>query len=371
VSVRIDSVELIRIRLPFTADFRSALGTERERTALLVHVMTDGADGWGECAAMPRPRYTSEYVDGAHSVMRDHLLPMLLAEATLDATDVSSILAPIRGHRMAKAALEMAALDAELRNREEGFARYLGATRGEVECGVAVGITENIPSLLDEVERRVHQGYRRVKLKIAPGWDIEPVAAVREQLGDTIPLTVDANGAYTLEHTSQLMRLDQFALAMIEEPLAGASLVAHAQLARVISTPICLDESIVSVRSAKDALDLGAASIINIKPGRVGGLREAKAVHDLCQQRGVPAWCGGMFETGIGRAANLALAALPGFTLPSDISPSGRHFDVDLITTLAEMRGGVIAVPDGPGLGVSVDRDAIDSVAVSREVIRG
>ncbi len=367
--MRIDAVELIRVRLPFVSAFRSALGVERERDALLVHVLTSVGDGWGECAAQSRASYTGEDVDGAHSALREELAPLLLAGGALGGAETDAALSAVPGHRMAKAALEMAVLDAELRGAGQSLARFLGAARSEVECGIALGIAESLPALLDDVEHRLQEGYRRIKLKIEPGWDVEPVAAVRARFGAEMLLTVDANGAYTIAHARHLSRLDEHSLAMIEQPLDPGSLQRHAELARLIRTPVCLDEPIVSTETARQAIELGACSIINIKPGRVGGLIEAKRVHDLCRQRATPVWCGGMFDTGIGRAANLALAALPGFTLPADISPAGRHFDVELTSPPAQMRNGCIAVPASPGLGVDVDRAIVDSVAVRTELI--
>jgi len=369
--MRIEAVELIRAALPFKQEFRSALGAQRRRDVLLVHVITDAADGWGECAAMSRPVYTSEYVDGAQAVLRDHLVPLALADSSVDAQSLERRLSEVRGHRMARAALEMAALDAELRTEGVSLAAFLGGERDEIPCGAVLGVADTIDALLDDVEQRLREGYRRIKLKILPGWDLEPVAAVRGRFGAAAVLWLDANGAYALEDAPRLATLAEHDVALIEEPLGGRSLLAHAELARVITTPVCLDESIESAHEAADALTLGACSIVNVKPGRVGGLLEARRVHEVCLRRGASAWCGGMFETGIGRAANLALASLPGFTLAADISPSGRYFDLDLTMPPTVMQEGMIRVPDAPGLGVTVDRAAIDTVAVDAVLIRG
>jgi O-succinylbenzoate synthase len=267
---------------------------------------------------------------------------------------------------MAKAALELAVLDAFGRARGQSLAQLIGATSTTVPSGVAVGIAESVEELLGVVGGYVDEGYVRVKLKIQPGWDVEPVRAVREGFGAELMLQVDANGAYASSGGHELRALDPFGLLLIEQPLAEDDLQGHATLARAVTTPICLDESITSVASAALALDLGACSIINVKPGRVGGYLEARRIHDLAVSRDVPLWCGGMLETGIGRAANLALAALPGFTLPGDLSASRRYYSRDL-TAPFELRDGHLTVPIGPGLGVEVDEDALAALTVHRE----
>jgi O-succinylbenzoate synthase len=281
---------------------------------------------------------------------------------------VGHALEPIKGHRMAKAALETAVLDAQLRASGESFGRFLGATRDRVPCGVSVGIMETIPQLLSVVEGYLDEGYVRIKLKIEPGHDIEPVRAVRERFGDDVLLQVDANAAYTLADVQHLSRLDDFGLLLIEQPLANDDLVQHAQLAKRLRTPICLDESIESAAHAAAAISLGSCSIVNIKPGRVGGYLEARRIHDLCRAHGIAVWCGGMLETGLGRAANVALAALPGFTLPGDTSGSRRYFATD-VTAPFELEGGHLAVPTGPGLGVEPLPDVLEEVTTSTEWI--
>jgi O-succinylbenzoate synthase len=314
------------------------------------------------------PLYSPEYVDGAQDVLRRYLVPRLFGLSEPSAADVGPALAPVKGHVMAKAALETAVLDAELRTRGESFGSYLGAVRDEVDCGVSVGIMGSVPELLDAVANYLAQGYRRIKLKIEPGWDIEPVRSVRERFGDIL-LQVDANTAYRLEDAEHLGALDAFDLLLIEQPLPEDQILGHAELARVVRTPICLDESITSARSAEDAISLGACSIVNIKPGRVGGYLEARRVHDVCVARSIPVWCGGMLETGIGRAGNVALAALPNFSLPGDTSASDRYFHRD-ITEPFVMRDGRLAVPDGPGLGVSPISDLLEEATVGVETLR-
>ena len=366
--MRLDSVELRRIRMELVSPFRTSTGTEVARDVLLLKVVTDRCEGWGECAAPAEPVYTSEYVAGCEHVLRHHLLPRLFRVPDAGAADVAGILRPVRGHRMAKAAIEMAILDAELRARAESFARYLGGVREMVDCGVSVGIQESIEGLLDVVEGHLADGYRRVKLKIEPGWDIEPVRAVRTHFPET-PLQVDANGAYTPGDAGHLARLDEFDLLMIEQPLPDGQLRAHASLASQLATPICLDESIVSAQTAADAIAMGACAIVNVKPARVGGYLEARRIHDLCQAQGVPVWCGGMLETGLGRAGNVALASLPGFTLPGDLSASSRYFHRD-ITEPFVLEEGRLRVPAGPGLGVAVDEAMLNGITTSVEVIR-
>jgi o-succinylbenzoate synthase len=349
--VKLTGVELRRLRMPLVAPFRTSFGVQTERDVLLVRAVTTEAEGWGECVASSEPLYSHEYVGGAAEVIEQFLFPLLLDQPELTVETVQGLLAPVRGHRMAKAALETALLDAQLRAVDRPLASYFGAVRDRCPAGVSVGIADSIPALLDTVRGFLAEGYLRIKLKIEPGWDIEPVRAVREEFGDIL-LQVDANAAYTLADSSTLRRLDEFDLLLVEQPLADEDIRQHAELARLVRTPICLDESIHSAAAAADAIALGACQIVNIKPGRVGGYLEARRIHDLCQAHGVAVWCGGMLESGIGRAGNVALAALPGFSLPGDISASGRYFHTDLTEPFV-LRDGHVDVPTGPGLGVA------------------
>ncbi|GGM03989.1 o-succinylbenzoate synthase [Nakamurella endophytica] len=359
--MRLRDIELRIVRMPLRSPFRTSFGVETEKVALLVRVRGDlrgpGGDrvetgGWGECVAMEEPLYSAEYVAGAVQVTRDFLAPRLFAAGdAVTAERVGPLLAGVVGHRMAKAAVEMAVLDAELRARGVPLAEHLGAVRDRVPSGVSVGIQPSVPELLDVVAGYLDEGYVRIKLKIAPGWVLEPVRAVRERWGDDLLLQVDANAAFTLADAPLLQRLDELGLLLIEQPLAEDDLVQHAELARMLRTPVCLDESVVSARAAADAIRLGAARVINVKPGRVGGYLEARRVHDVAVANGVAVWCGGMLETGLGRAANAALAALPGFTLPGDVSASSRFYETDLTRPFV-LEDGHVAVPTGPGLGV-------------------
>jgi o-succinylbenzoate synthase len=362
----LDAVELVRVRLPLVEPWVTGAGTIAQRDALLVRVEVGGTPGWGECVAQDAPTYSAEYVDGAWDVLCRYLVPALLRSAPSLGAEVAPALAGFKGHRMAKAALEAAVLDAELRDAGVNLAEHLRACSSfaaptdhadRVPAGVAVGISGSIPQLLDEVRRRVDEGYVRVKLKVHPGWDVEPVAAVREAFGE-LALQVDANGAYAAlgpMAAMALKELDRFGLLLIEQPLADDDLVGHAALAEVVGTPLCLDEAIVSLETAETALSLGACSVINIKPGRVGGHLEAVRIHDLCAAAGVPVWCGGMLETGIGRAANLALATLANFVLPGDLSASDRFWAADVVRDPVRLEPeGTIRVPGGPGSGVEV-----------------
>jgi len=357
--VRIETIELRRVAIPLVSPFRTSFGTDTVRDALLVHVRSDEAEGWGECVADREPLYSAEWADGAQAVLRRFLVPRALADGdALTAARVGMLLADVEGHPMAKGALEMAILDAELRAADQSFAEHLGAVRQYVDCGVSVGIHDSVSKLLDTVEGYLTDGYQRVKLKIEPGHDVAPVRAVRERFGDSLALQVDANAAYTRDDTDAMRALDEFDLVLIEQPLPPEDLLGHAALARALQTPICLDESITSARGAADAIELGACTIVNIKAGRVGGYLEAKRVHDVCAERDIPVWCGGMLETGLGRAANVALAALPNFLLPGDTSASARYFARDLTPPFV-LDAGRLAVPAGPGLGVVPDPDAL------------
>ncbi|MET4583703.1 O-succinylbenzoate synthase [Conyzicola nivalis] len=355
--MRILALELHRVAMPLVRPFETSFGRQSARDVLLVRVRTTEGDGWGECVAMADPVYSSEYVAGAEAVIRDYLGPALLATESVTAETVAEVLSFVVGHRMAKAAVETAVLDAQTRAEGLSFGEYFGADRDLVDCGVSVGIAATVDELLDEVDGYVAEGYRRIKLKIKPGWDIEPVRAVRELIGD-LPLQVDANTAYTRADIEHLGRLDEFGLLLIEQPFVEDDMLTHIALAAEIATPVCLDESIVNADVAVDAIGRGATSIVNIKAGRVGGYLEAVRVHDACAELGVPVWCGGMLETGVGRAANVALAAMANFTLPGDTSGSSRYYAEDLTEPFV-LVDGRLAVPTGAGSGVEVREELL------------
>jgi len=362
VAFAIEAVELRRVALPLVMPFRASFGTESVRDVLLVRARTAEGDGWGECVARSEPLYSSEFVDAAALVVRDHLVPRAWPARAPE--EVAPLLRPVKGHPMAKAAVELAVLDAWLRTEGVSLATYLGGERDRVDVGVSVGIAPSLDALLGEVSGYVDAGYRRVKLKIEPGWDVEPVAAVRGRYPD-LAMQVDANGSYTLADITSLAALDAFGLLLVEQPFGDDDLDAHAVLARCLSTPVCLDESITSAARAVEAIDRGACTIVSIKAGRVGGYLEAKAVHDACIVRGVPVWCGGMLETGIGRAFNLALAALPGFTLHSDMSPARMFYACDLVEPTFDIRpDGCIAVPARSGNGFPVVPDRVADATI-------
>jgi O-succinylbenzoate synthase len=346
-------VELIEVALPLVRPFRTSFGEERDKRAVLVHVDADGVEGWGECVAPPEPRYSEEWIEGAWVALRSFLVPSLVAGGPVsDPQEVADRLRWVRGHRMAKAAVEAAVLDAWLRAQGRSLAEHLGAVRDRVPCGVSVGIAPSLEALVDEVRGYVERGYTRIKLKIEPGWDMEVVRDVREAFPET-PLSVDANAAYSLRDVPVFEALDELELVMIEQPLDPEDLLEHAMLQARLRTSVCLDESIRSERDALAAIQLGACRVINIKPGRLGGLLEAARIHDVARERGIPVWIGGMLETGIGRAANLALAALPGVAMPGDTSASDRYFEEDLTEPFLLGPNGTMPVPKGPGIGVA------------------
>jgi len=367
--MKINEIELRIIHLPLVRPFRTSFGTQTSREVLMVKVTNqNGTIGWAECVAMSEPLYSPEYVIGCLDLMKRFLIPVLKSKQDITAEDVPVVLKPFLGGQMAKAALETAILDAQLRDEKISLASYLGATKSKVECGVSVGIANDLEALGQEVKSYVDAGYRRIKLKIEPGWDIDAVKYVRS-LYPKIPLQVDANQAYSRADGKHLAKLDEFNLLLIEQPLDEHDILGHALLSKEVKTPICLDESIISLQAAEDALELKATTIINIKPGRVGGYIESVKIHDLCLKNKIPVWCGGMLETGIGRAANLALAALPGFTLPGDTSASARYFKQD-ITTPFVMEDGYLNVPNTPGIGVEPDMEFLEEITTHKEIIK-
>ncbi len=354
VALRIDRVEVRRVTLPLRFPFETSFSRTTTKRFLLVSVFADGLAGHAECVADVDPFYLPETNDTALHVLRDFLVPMAFALEIDGPRDVLPALARVRGHEMAKAALEMAVWELWARRGGVPLWRLLGGRGGEIDAGVSVGLQKDEGALLEKVEAEVAAGYRRVKVKIKPGRDVALVAAIRARF-PRLPLMVDANSAYTLADAARLAELDRFSLTMIEQPLGWDDIVDHAALQRRLSTAICLDESIRSGEDARRALDLGACRVVNVKVGRVGGFAGALAVHDVCRARGAPVWCGGMLESGIGRLANVHLQTLPGFTLPGDTSASSRYFEEDLVdppvTVSAEGR---IAVPDGPGIGHAI-----------------
>lgn len=363
---RARAVELRLVALELVRPFRTSFGEMAQKVCVLARVETEGAAGWGECVTGVEPDFSEEFNEGAWLVLRDFLVPALFAAGDVEAAELERAFAFVRGNPMAKATLLNAFLDAELREQGRSLADHLGATKRRVECGVSVGIAPSTEALLEQVEGYLGEGYRRIKLKIRPGTDVDRVRAVRERHPD-IALSVDANAAYTLEDVEVFRELDAFGLLMVEQPLHHEDLVDHAELQRRIRTDLCLDESIRSAAHARAAIGLGACRIVNVKQGRVGGALEARRVHDACRALGVPVWCGGMLETGIGRATNLALAAMPGFTLPGDTSASRRYFHEDLTEPFEMAPDGTMAVPSAPGIGVDPIPDRLEVCTIRVE----
>jgi o-succinylbenzoate synthase len=372
--MRIESITLREIRLPLREPFRISSGLVSERRILLVELRdADGVTAWGECVAGEQPNYSYETVDTAWLAVASWFAPRLLQGTVDTATAVTGMLEQdIRGHRMARAALEMAVWVLEAERTGQPLARLLGGTRESVQVGISLGIQPSPEALVERAQHALLDGYRKIKLKVAPGADVEYVAAVRAALGPDAPLMVDANNAYDLADAATLQQLDAFGLIMIEQPLEHEDLVSHARLQRMLHTALCLDESITSPQRARDMIELGSGRIINIKPGRVGGFAASMEIHDIAQAAGVPVWCGGMLESGIGRACNVALASLPNFSIAGDISPSARYWEQDIVSPEWIMdEPGTMRVPlHRPGLGVDVDVERVEQLTVRKQVLR-
>ena len=364
--VRIDRMDLRLLRLPLVSFFETSFGRTYDRSFLLVTVVSDGVEGWGECVAEDGPFYSPETTETAWHAITQFIAPRVLGVPFAHPRDILPALAAIRGHNMAKAAVEMAAWDLFARMDGQPLAHVLGGTRARIESGVSIGIQDSPEQLFGKIETELAAGYRRIKIKIKPGWDVAIVRAVRQRFGEIL-LMADANAAYTLADADRLAELDAFGLMMIEQPLSYDDVRDHARLQRRLKTSICLDESIHSAKDAAEAIELGACRIINIKPGRVGGHAESIRLHDVCAKHGVPVWHGGMLESGIGRAHNIHLASLPNFSLPGDIAASKRYFVPDLIEPPIEVASdGTIEVPEQPGIGVHIDRARVDAATLRR-----
>jgi o-succinylbenzoate synthase len=367
--MRIRKITLREIHLKLLAPFQTSFGTSDLRRILLIETDVDGISSWGESTAGENPFYCYETVETAWLILRDYLWPLVKGREIGSAAEVWDLLAPVRGHNMAKAGLEIAVWDAEAKLKNLPLWKLLGGTRAEIPCGVSIGIQPTTAGLIAKVEESLGAGYQRIKIKIKPGYDLEPVRALRERFPQ-IRLMVDANSAYRLEDAPLLKALDDFYLIMIEQPLGWDDIYSHAEIQRKIQTPICLDECIHDVENARAAIDLGACKIINIKLGRVGGHTSARRIHDLCESRSIPVWCGGMLESGIGRAHNIAMSTLANFSLPGDVSASRRYWAEDLISPEVEVTPqGTIRVPTAAGIGYEPRRDRIEKLTVRREVL--
>ena len=368
--MRIERLELRLLKLPLVHFFETSFGRIDDKHFIIVRVDGGGATGYGECVAEQDPYYSAETNETAWHIIADFIAPRVLGVDFAHPRDVFPALKAIRGHNMAKAAVEMAAWDLHSRQRGEPLARVLGGARHRIASGVSIGIQPSLDDLAAKIERELAAGYRRIKIKIKPGWDLGPVETARARVGD-VPLMVDANAAYTLADADHLARLDAFGLMMIEQPLDYDDVADHAALQRRLQTPICLDESIKTVAVAREAIAARACRIINIKPGRIGGFAESIRLHDLCASHGIPVWHGGMLESGIGRAANIHLSTLPNFSLPGDVAASKRYFDPDVIEPPIEVAAdGTIEVPGGPGLGVSIREDRLDHATLKVSTLK-
>lgn len=372
--IELQRIVLREIRLPLKEPFRISSGVMHNRRICLLELLDgDGTVGWSECVAGETPNYSYETIDTAWLAIREWLAPRVLNASIAKPNDIPAMLEKgICGHNMAKAAVEMGCWDIAARQQGISLSNMLGGTRDRVPTGISIGIQANAEALAKRARAAFDQGYRKIKVKIEPGADVEYVRAVRQELGPSVHMMADANSAYTPADADHLAQLDAFDLIMIEQPLSREDLVRHAALQKRLETPICLDESITSVDRAEDMITLGAGKIINIKPGRVGGFTVSKAIHDVCQKNGIPVWCGGMLESGVGRAHNVSLASLPNFSLPGDLSPSSRYWERDIVTPEWTMDGeGMVHVPrDKPGIGVSLDMDFLDSITVRREELQ-
>jgi O-succinylbenzoate synthase len=366
--MRLIRIDLTEVRLPLIAPFETSFGKTTDRRILLAQVFDEqGRSGWGECTASETPFYNHESIDTAWIILKSYLIPSILGAELSAPDEVWPLFKQVRGHRMAKATLETACWDLYARQLEKPLWEVLGGRRQEIASGVSIGLQPSLDRLMEKIELELQAGYQRIKLKIKPGQDVAMVREVRRQF-PTVQLTVDANSAYSLDDYLVFEQLDEMGLAYIEQPLDHDDLVDHAKLQARLKTPLCLDESIVSLNRARQSIEIGSCRIINIKLGRVGGHSQAKAIHDYCYLHNVPVWCGGMLESGIGRAHNIAMSTLEGFVLPGDVSASKRYWDHDIISPAVEATPrGTITVPNGPGIGFGVDEEMIHQFAVRKE----
>jgi o-succinylbenzoate synthase len=368
--MKIEAITIREIHMPLVHFFETSFGRTTSRRILLLTVHCEGIDGWAECVAGENPFYSGEWIETAWPTIRAYLAPAVLGRTLNQAREAVQLMSHVRGHRMAKAAVENALWDVEAKEKKQPLWELLGGTRREIACGVSIGIQDSVNQLLDKISMELAAGYRRIKVKVKPGWDINILERIRSRWPDIL-LSCDANSAYRLDQVEHLRKFDQFNLLMIEQPLWNDDIYFHARLQKQLKTKICLDESIRNAREAEAAIDLGACGIINIKVGRVGGLTEAKRLHDVCKSRSIPVWCGGMLESGVGRIHNVALSTLENFCLPGDVSASKRYWKEDIIEPEVEVSPhGTIAVKDEVGTGYRVREDLIEKLTVSCETMR-
>jgi o-succinylbenzoate synthase len=368
--MKIEAITLREIQMPLVHFFETSFGRTYSRRILLLTVHSEGIEGWGECVAGEDPYYSSEWIDGSWATIIRYLGPAVLGQNVESGRDCGALFSRIRGHRMAKAAIENALWEAEAQQRKLPLWKLLGGSRSDVACGVSIGIQDSVEQLLEKIQTELNAGYRRIKVKVKPGWDVQVLEKIRSRWSD-ITLSCDANSAYTLDQLEHLRRFDQFNLLMIEQPLWDDDIFYHARLQKELRTAICLDESIVNARSAAFAVETGACRIINIKVGRVGGFTEAKKIHDICQIRKIPVWCGGMLESGVGRAHNIALSSLENFSLPGDVSASQRYWKEDIIDPEVKVSSkGTISICNEPGTGYRVKQDLVEKLTTRKETLR-
>jgi o-succinylbenzoate synthase len=365
--MKIKTIELIEINLPLVHFFETSFGRTYERRIILARVEdTKGNEGWGECTAGETPSYSEEWTESCWQVMEKILAPMMIGKEVEKAENIWDVTKAIRGNRMAKATLETACWDLEAKSLNVPLWKHLGGVNREIACGVSIGIQDTIEQLLEKINIELEAGYQRIKIKISPRWDYDVIKKVRETFGDIL-LMGDANSAYTLDDIEKLKSLDEFNLMMLEQPLPNDDIIDHAKLQEVIATPICLDEPIKSPEDARKAIELKSGRIINVKNGRVGGHTQSKLVEKVCRENGIPVWCGGMLESGIGRAHNIAISTLAGYTMPGDVSASKRYWHEDIIEPEVKVSAdGIITVPDGPGIGFEIKRDLIEKFKVRK-----
>ena len=368
--MKLEAITLREIQMPLVHFFETSFGRVYSRRILLLTAHCDGIDGWSECVAGEDPFYSSEWIETAWPVIQHYLAPAVLGRTLTSARESVHWMAKVRGHQMAKAAVENALWDAEAQQKQQPLWKLLGGSRREIQCGVSIGIQDSVEQLLQKIETELASGYRRIKVKVKPGWDINVLERIRSRWSEIL-LSCDANSAYTMDDVEHLRKFDQFNLLMIEQPLWNDDVYYHARLQRELRTAICLDESIRHVRDAANAIETGACRIINVKVGRVGGFTEAKKIHDLCQANKIPVWCGGMLESGIGRAHNVALSTLENFRLPGDVSASKRYWKEDIVEPEVEVSAqGTIAISDAPGTGYRMRQDLIEKLTVRKETFR-
>ena len=368
--MKIEAITLREIQMPLVHFFETSFGRTYNRRILLLTAHSEGVDGWAECVAGEDPFYSSEWIESGWPTITRYLAPAVLGRNLDAARDCAALFSRVRGHRMAKAAVENALWDAEAKQKNQPLWKLLGGSRTEIPCGVSIGIQDSVEQLLEKIQIELAAGYRRIKVKVKPGWDVNVLEKIRSRWAD-ITLSCDANSAYTLDQVEHLRTFDQFNLLMIEQPLWDDDIFYHARLQKELRTAICLDESIINARAAAVAVETGACRIINIKVGRVGGFTEAKKIHNVCQSQNVPVWCGGMLESGIGRAHNIALSTLQNFHLPGDVSASKRYWKEDIIEPEVEVSSqGMIAICDQPGTGYRIKDDLIEQLTVRKETIR-